>query len=250
VLIDNYDSFTHNLAHMLAACGCPVEVIRNDEVTAEQVASLGPAGLVISPGPCTPADAGISVDVVRACSGQIPVLGICLGHQAIAAAFGASIVPAPRPVHGQTSAIAHDGCGFLACLPQPFQATRYHSLIVDRQTLPPFLAVTATTGSQIPMGLRHATRPTEGVQFHPESILTTYGQTIIRNFAQAIRRRTLGAVGRALDGGLVQDLQLLDQVVGQRVDVGDEFAAGNQAEMQLAEVADQGDVQALPIGDH
>src|SRR5215468_2277993 len=195
VLIDNYDSFTYNLAPMLAACGCSVEVIRNDEVTAEQVASLCPAGLVISPGPCTPADAGISVDVVRACSGQVPVLGICLGHQAIAAAFGASIVPAPRPVHGQTSAIAHDGRGVLAGLPQPFQATRYHSLIVDHQTLPPLLAVTATTDGQIPMGVRHATQPTEGVQFHPESILTTHGQTIIHNFAQAIRRRTLRKSG-------------------------------------------------------
>src|SRR5215472_8229890 len=195
VLIDNYDSFTHNLAHMLTACGCPVEVIRNDEVTAGQIASSGLAGLVISPGPCTPADAGISVDAARACSGQVPVLGICLGHQAIAAAFGASIVPAPRPVHGQTSAIAHDGRGVLAGLPQPFHATRYHSLIVDHQTLPPLLAVTATTDSQIPMGVRHATQPTEGVQFHPESILTTHGQTIIHNFAQTIRRRTLGASG-------------------------------------------------------
>jgi para-aminobenzoate synthetase / 4-amino-4-deoxychorismate lyase len=189
VLIDNYDSFTFNLAHMLAACGCPVEVIRNDEVPAEQVASLGPAGVVISPGPCTPADAGISVAVVRACGGQVPLLGICLGHQAIAAAFGATIVPAPRPVHGQTSAITHDGRGFLAGLPHPFQATRYHSLMVDQQTLPPFLAVTATTEGRIPMGLRHATQPTEGVQFHPESILTTCGQTIIHNFAQAIRHR-------------------------------------------------------------
>jgi anthranilate synthase/aminodeoxychorismate synthase-like glutamine amidotransferase len=188
VLIDNYDSFTHNLAHMLAACGCSVEVVRNDEVTAEQVASLGPAGVVISPGPCAPADAGISVDVVRACAGQVPVLGICLGHQAIAAAFGARIVPAPRPVHGQTSAITHDGHGLLTGLPQPFQATRYHSLIVDQQTLPPFLAITATAEGQIPMGLRHATQPTEGVQFHPESILTTCGQTIIRNFAHGTRR--------------------------------------------------------------
>jgi anthranilate synthase/aminodeoxychorismate synthase-like glutamine amidotransferase len=196
VLVDNYDSFTYNLAHMLAVCGCPVEVVRNDEVTAEQVASLSPAGLVISPGPCTPADAGISVDVVRACGGQVPLLGICLGHQAIAAAFGAKIVPAPRPVHGRTSAIAHDGRGFLAGLPQPFQATRYHSLIVDQQTLPPFLAVTATAEGRIPMGVRHAAQPTEGIQFHPESILTTCGQTIIRNFAQAIRRRTLAASAR------------------------------------------------------
>ena len=187
VLIDNYDSFTYNLAHMLAASGCRVEVIRNDEVTAEQVAAFGPAGVMISPGPCTPADAGISVDVVRACAGHAPLLGICLGHQAIAAAFGARIVAAPRPVHGQTSAITHDGRGFLAGLPQPFQATRYHSLMVDQGSLPPFLAVTATATGRIPMAVRHSTQPTEGIQFHPESILTTCGETIIRNFAQAIR---------------------------------------------------------------
>jgi para-aminobenzoate synthetase component I len=187
VVIDNYDSFTYNLAHMLAASGCRVEVIRNDEVTAEQVAAFGPAGVVISPGPGTPADAGISMDVVRACGGQAPLLGVCLGHQAIAAAFGARIVAAPRPVHGQTSAIAHDGRGFLAGLPQPFQATRYHSLMVDEGSLPPFLSVTATAKGRIPMALRHSTQPTEGVQFHPESILTTCGETIIRNFARAIR---------------------------------------------------------------
>jgi anthranilate synthase component 2 len=180
---------------MLTASGCRVEVVRNDEVTAEQVAAFGPAGVVISPGPCTPADAGISVDVVRACGGQTPLLGICLGHQAIAAAFGARIVAAPRPVHGQTSAITHDGRGFLTGLPQPFQATRYHSLIVDQGSLPPFLSVTATAAGQIPMAVRHATQPTEGIQFHPESILTTCGQTIIRNFAQAIRGTALGAPG-------------------------------------------------------
>jgi len=196
VLIDNYDSFTYNLAHMLAVGGCRVEVVRNDEVSAEQVASFGPAGVVISPGPCTPADAGISVDVVRACGGQAPLLGVCLGHQAIAAAFGARIVAAPRPVHGQTSAIAHDGRGVLAGLPQPFEATRYHSLMVDEGSLPPFLSVTATARGRIPMALRHSTQPTEGVQFHPESILTTCGETIIRNFVQAVRGKGLGASSR------------------------------------------------------
>ena len=127
------------------------------------------------------------MDVVRACGGQAPLLGVCLGHQAIAAAFGARIVAAPRPVHGQTSAIAHDGRGVLAGLPQPFEATRYHSLMVDEGSLPPFLSVTATARGRIPMALRHSTQPTEGVQFHPESILTTCGETIIRNFVQAIR---------------------------------------------------------------
>ena len=190
VLIDNYDSFTYNLEHMLTASGCRVEVVRNDEVSAQQVASFRPAGVVISPGPCTPADAGISVDVVRACSGHAPLLGVCLGHQAIATAFGARIVPAPRPVHGQTSAITHDGRGFLAGLPRPFEATRYHSLMVDEGTLPAFLLVTATASGRIPMALRHSAQPTEGVQFHPESILTTCGETIIRNFTRAIRDKT------------------------------------------------------------
>ena len=196
VLIDNYDSFSYNLAHMLAAGGCRVEVVRNDEVSAEQVASFGPAGVVISPGPCTPADAGISVDVVRACGGQAPLLGVCLGHQAIAAAFGARIVAAPRPVHGQTSVIAHDGRGVLAGLPQPFEAARYHALMVDEGSLPRFLSVTATAGGRIPMALRHSTQPTEGVQFHPESILTTCGETIIRNFVLAVRGKGSGASSR------------------------------------------------------
>jgi anthranilate synthase component 2 len=188
VLIDNYDSFSYNLAHLLVSCGCRVEVVRNDDVAAEQVAAAHPDGVVISPGPCTPADAGISVDVVRACSGRIPLLGVCLGHQAIAAAFGASVVTAPAPVHGRTSAIAHDGRGFLAGLPQGFEATRYHSLIVDEATLPACLTVTARTDDRIPMGLRHSSQPTEGVQFHPESILTTCGETIVRNFVQSFRR--------------------------------------------------------------
>jgi para-aminobenzoate synthetase/4-amino-4-deoxychorismate lyase len=184
VVIDNYDSFTYNLVHYLAAAGCSVEVVRNDEVTASQVAAYGPAGVVISPGPGTPADAGISIDVVRACAPAIPVLGVCLGHQAIAASYGAVIIAAPRPVHGQTSVITHDGRGVLAGLPQRFRATRYHSLIIDEQTLPSFLQVTARTSSGIPMGLRHAVLPVEGVQFHPESIRTEHGQAIIASYAR------------------------------------------------------------------
>jgi para-aminobenzoate synthetase / 4-amino-4-deoxychorismate lyase len=186
IVIDNYDSFTYNLVHQLAQAGCAVEVVRNDEVTAGQVAAFGPAGVVISPGPCAPADAGISIEVVRACAASTPVLGICLGHQAIAVSFGASIIPAQRPVHGQASAIVHDGRGVLAGLPQRFPAARYHSLAVDEQTLPPCLPVTARTRSGIPMGLRHATLPIEGLQFHPESILTAHGQAIITSFARAL----------------------------------------------------------------
>ena len=185
ILIDNYDSFTWNLAHLLDSAGCLVEVVRNDEVTAAQVAGAAPAGVVISPGPCAPAEAGISIDVVRSCAGVIPLLGICLGHQAIAAAFGTDIVKAPRPVHGQAFAVTHDGGGVLAGLPSPFQATRYHSLIVDEQTLPADLVITARSGS-LPMGLRHISAPVEGVQFHPESILTTHGAALIRNFVLAV----------------------------------------------------------------
>jgi para-aminobenzoate synthetase component I len=187
LVIDNYDSFTYNLVHLLQASGCDVEVVRNDEVPAEQILASGPAGIVISPGPCSPADAGISVEVVRANGGTIPLLGICLGHQAIAAAFGARIIRAPKPVHGQTARIRHDGRGVLSGLPQDCPATRYHSLIVAEDSLPSCLAVTARTSrGRLPMGLRHATQPIEGVQFHPESILTPHGQAIISNFAQII----------------------------------------------------------------
>ncbi len=188
ILIDNYDSFTYNLAHMLLINGCLVEVVRNDEVPAEQVAAFRPAGVVISPGPCAPADAGISTEVVRACGGTTPLLGICLGHQVIAAAFGARIIRAPRPVHGQTSVIVHDSQGIFTGLPQRFEAARYHSLMVEEDSLPACLTVTARTRERIPMALRHVTHPIEGVQFHPESILTEHGATIMHNFIKVIGR--------------------------------------------------------------
>ena len=187
LLIDNYDSFTYNLAHLLLSHGCHVEVIRNDEASVREIVTFAPDGIVISPGPGIPADAGISIPVVRACRPTTPLLGVCLGHQVIAAAYGASIVAAPQPSHGQASAITHDGRGLLAGLPQEFPAARYHSLIIDEDTLPPDMLITARGPGGIPMGLRHAHHPAEGVQFHPESILTTHGGTIIRNFIQAAR---------------------------------------------------------------
>jgi anthranilate synthase/aminodeoxychorismate synthase-like glutamine amidotransferase len=194
VLVDNYDSFTYNLAHLLITSGCQVEVVRNDEVAARDIASFGPAGIVISPGPGTPADAGISIETVRACAAT-PLLGICLGHQAIAAAYGATIVAAPQPAHGLASLITHDGRGLLAGLPHPFPAARYHSLIIDQNTLPPDLLITARGPGGIPMGLRHAHHPAEGLQFHPESILTSHGGAIIRNFVR------LAAARRAVTEG-------------------------------------------------
>ena len=162
-------------------------MVRNDEISARSVSDSGPDGIVISPGPGTPADAGVSVDIVRACAATTPLLGICLGHQAIAAAYGARIATAPQPVHGQVSLITHDGGGLLAGLPRRFPAARYHSLIVDEGSLPPSLLITARGPGGIPMGLRHTEHPAEGLQFHPESILTPHGDDIIRNFVRAVR---------------------------------------------------------------
>ena len=183
LLLDNYDSFTFNLYQALSELGAEVLVRRNDKLTVEDVEDLAPQldGIVISPGPCTPGEAGISVPLVRRLAGTVPILGVCLGHQAIGAAFGGRITRAPRLMHGKVSMIAHDGVGVFAGLPNPFQATRYHSLIVERSTLPSELEVTAEADGLV-MGLRHRTLPIEGVQFHPESILTPTGNDLLANF--------------------------------------------------------------------
>jgi len=188
VLVDNYDSFTYNLAHLLLRTGCQVEVVRNDEVSAGAICEFAPDGIVISPGPGTPAQAGISVDTVRACAATTPLLGICLGHQAIAAAYGARVTTAPQPVHGQKSSITHDGRGVLSGLPRRFHAARYHSLIIEENSLPTTLLISARGPGGMPMGLRHVQHPAEGLQFHPESILTTHGNQIIHNFAGIVRK--------------------------------------------------------------
>jgi anthranilate synthase component II len=183
LLLDNYDSFTFNLYQALSELGAEVLVRRNDKITVEDVERLSPSldGIVISPGPCTPVEAGISVPLIQRLAGVVPILGVCLGHQAIGAAFGGSVVRAPRLMHGKTSMISHDGRGVFAGLPNPFQATRYHSLIVERSTLPEALSVTAEADGLI-MGFRHRTLPVEGVQFHPESILTPAGNDLLGNF--------------------------------------------------------------------
>ena len=183
LLLDNYDSFTFNLYQALSELGADVLVRRNDMVTVAGVERLVPTldGIVISPGPCTPGEAGISIPLVRRLAGTVPILGVCLGHQAIGAAFGGRIIRAPRLMHGKVSMIAHDGAGVFAGLPNPFQATRYHSLIVDRSTLPSELEITAEADGLI-MGLRHRAMPVEGVQFHPESILTPTGNDLLANF--------------------------------------------------------------------
>jgi len=186
LVIDNYDSFTYNLVHLLAAAGALVEVVRNDEVTAAQVAGFGAAGVVISPGPCAPAEAGICVDVVHALRGQTPLLGVCLGHEAIAVAYGGRIERV-APVHGKASVIEHDGAGIFAGLPASFRAARYHSLLVSKPSLPDCLAVSAWTAGGQPMAVRHREHPVDGLQFHPESILTGAGALIVGNFLQQAR---------------------------------------------------------------
>ncbi len=189
LLLDNYDSFTFNLYQALSELGANVVVHRNDRISVEEVAQLLPQldGIVISPGPCTPREAGISVSLVQRLAGAVPILGVCLGHQAIGAAFGGTIVRAPRLMHGKTSLIAHDGAGLFAGLPNPLQATRYHSLIVERSSFPRELEITAEADGLI-MGMRHRSLPVEGVQFHPESILTPAGNDLLANFLGRNRR--------------------------------------------------------------
>ena len=187
-ILDNYDSFTYNLVQYFGELGAKVEVRRNDQITVAQVESLQPERIVISPGPCTPQEAGISIDLIRHFAGKVPVLGVCLGHQAIGAAFGGHVVRAPHLMHGKTSAVAHDGRTIFGGVPSPMTATRYHSLIVEEKTLPPTLEITARAterdGSTVIMGVRHRSAPVEGVQFHPESVLTQSGKKLVGNFLQ------------------------------------------------------------------
>jgi anthranilate synthase/aminodeoxychorismate synthase-like glutamine amidotransferase len=182
LVIDNYDSFTYNLVQYLGELGQEVRVVRNDEIAAADIAGMAPRHIVISPGPCTPNEAGISLDVIKMYAGRIPILGVCLGHQSIGQAFGGKVVRAPKVMHGKTSKIFHDERGVFAGLPNPFEATRYHSLVIERGSLPDCLEVTAKTWDEEIMAVRHKTLAVEGVQFHPESFLTTVGKDLLRNF--------------------------------------------------------------------
>ncbi len=182
LMIDNYDSFTYNLVQYFGELGEDVRVYRNDKISLEEIVGLQPRRVVISPGPCTPNEAGISVSVIREFAGRLPVLGVCLGHQSVGAAFGGEVIRADRLMHGKTSMIHHDGKTLFRGLPNPFEATRYHSLLVKRATLPDCLEVSAETAEGEIMGLRHRTLGVEGVQFHPESILTRAGMDLLRNF--------------------------------------------------------------------
>jgi anthranilate synthase component 2 len=183
LMIDNYDSFAYNLVQYFGELGEEVMVFRNDEITPDEVARLNPARIVISPGPCTPSKAGISIPLIEHyCDSEVPVLGVCLGHQSIGQAFGGKIVHAKQLMHGKTSPIFHHNAGIFRSLPNPFTATRYHSLVIERESLPDCLEITAWTEDGEIMGVRHKNRPIEGVQFHPESILSEYGHKLLENF--------------------------------------------------------------------
>jgi anthranilate synthase/aminodeoxychorismate synthase-like glutamine amidotransferase len=181
-MIDNYDSFTYNLVQYLGELGADIRVFRNNKITVQEIEELSPERIVISPGPCTPKEAGVSIEVIKHFAGKTPVLGVCLGHQSIGAAFGGNIIRAPRLMHGKTSLIYHNGETVYKGLPNPFEATRYHSLLIEKETLPDCLYITAWTDAGEIMGVRHKEYIIEGVQFHPESILTVVGKDLLRNF--------------------------------------------------------------------
>ena len=199
IVVDNYDSFTYNLVQYLGELGADVRVFRNDAITVDALAALRPDQIVISPGPCTPNEAGISVELIQRLTGRVPILGVCLGHQSIGAAFGGRIVRAERIMHGKTSPIEHDGRGVFAGLPRPFEATRYHSLLIERATLPGCLEISAWTAEGEIMGVRHREHLLEGIQFHPESILTLEGKHLLRNFLDLSAGRAFMKKGEAGD---------------------------------------------------
>jgi len=188
LLIDNYDSFTYNLFHYLGELGAEVKVVRNDEITAEEALAMKPDGIVLSPGPCTPNEAGICMEVIRKADGQVPILGVCLGHQSIGQVYGGDIVRAPEPMHGKMSTIHHSGKSVFRGLNNDFQATRYHSLTIDPPSMPDVLEVTATSEDGVIQGVMHKSHPVHGVQFHPESIASENGHALLENFLKLTRR--------------------------------------------------------------
>jgi len=200
LLIDNYDSFVYNLARYVAELGEEPVVRRNDSLSLDEVAGLAPSHIIVSPGPCSPAEAGISVDLIRRFGAQVPILGVCLGHQAIGAAYGGQIVRATRPMHGKTSRIAHDGTGVFAGLPSPLVATRYHSLVIAPESVPAGLVVNAVSDDGEIMGVRHVDHPVHGVQFHPESVLTRHGYRMVARFLFG-PGRPIAALPASADGG-------------------------------------------------
>ncbi|MGL4512047.1 MAG: anthranilate synthase component II [Lacipirellulaceae bacterium] len=186
LVLDNYDSFVHNLARLLRVCGAPTQVVRSDAIDVEGIELMAPEGIVISPGPGRPGEAGCSVEAVRAFAERIPILGVCLGHQAIVEALGGRVVAAPEPLHGRVSPVVHSGEGVFNGVPSPFDACRYHSLAIDEGSLPPSLRVTARSMDGVVMAIEHRTRPVYGVQFHPEAVLTRYGESLLANFVRAV----------------------------------------------------------------
>ena len=191
LLIDNYDSFTFNLVHVLGDLGARCEVVRNDRLGSQDALARGAEAIVLSPGPCTPNEAGVCLDLIRAADGRVPILGVCLGHQAIGQAYGGDVVRAPVPMHGKLSPVRHDGTGLFEGLPSPFEAARYHSLVVDAATLPGALVANAWTEDGLIMGMRHRTHPVFGVQFHPESIASQHGHALLANFLAIAREAAL-----------------------------------------------------------